>query len=64
MENFLKTKIEEIINLDNWQNLYWDNIAKDNIKNMNVSINKINCDNWFEIDNLEDLKILEESILV
>jgi len=59
---FLKNKLEEIINLDNWQNLYWDNIAKDNLKNMNVHINKINCDSWFEIDSLEDLKTLQESI--
>lgn len=59
---FLRNKLEQIIKEDNWQNLYWDDIAKDNLKNMNVHINKINCEDWFEIDSLEDLKQLEESI--
>lgn len=59
---FLKNKLEEIIKNDNWQNLYWDNVAKDSLKNMDVHIRMIHCDDWFEIDSLEDLKILEESI--
>jgi len=37
---------------------YWS--KKDNLKNVNVHINKIKGDDWFEIDSLEDLRVLEE----
>lgn len=58
----LKYKLEEMINDNNWHNLYWDDIAKDNLKTMDVHIKKISGDDWFEIDSLEDLKILRERI--
>ena len=60
--DFLKKKLEEIMDNNNWHNLYWDDIAKDNLKNIDVRIRKINGDDWFEIDSLEDLKNLNESI--
>lgn len=57
---FLKGKLEETIARGDFKELFWDNIAKDNLKNVNVHINKIKGDDWFEIDSLEDLRALEE----
>lgn len=59
---FLKSKLEKIIEENSWHNLYWDDVAKDNLKNMEVHIKKINCNDWFEVDSLEDLRILQDSI--
>ncbi|MDF2884848.1 MAG: CTP--phosphocholine cytidylyltransferase [Clostridiaceae bacterium] len=55
----LKHKLEEVLESSDWQNLYWDNIAKDNLKNMDVHIKKISSSDWFEIDSLEDLNTLK-----
>ena len=41
-------------------NLYWDDIVKENLNELDVYIEKINGTDWFEIDNLEELKELEE----
>lgn len=60
---YLIKKIEETIKENkDWHNLYWDNIVKDNINNLGVFIKKIDGEDWFEIDNIEDLKKLEEKI--
>ncbi|QAT39914.1 NTP transferase domain-containing protein [Clostridium sp. JN-9] len=58
----LKHKLEQVIKSSNWQDLYWDNIAKDNLKNMDVHIKKISSSDWFEIDSLEDLNALRAKI--
>ncbi len=58
----LKHKLEQVIKSNNWQNLYWDNIAKDNLKNMDIHIKKISSSDWFEIDSLEDLEALRAKI--
>lgn len=57
---FIKTKLEKALESDHWQNLYWDNIVKDNLSKVYVEIQKIKSNDWFEIDSLEDLKKLEE----
>jgi len=41
-------------------NLYWDNIVKENLDKLEVYIEKIEGTDWFEVDNLEELKELEE----
>lgn len=60
--NLLKEKLEEAMKSNNWQQLYWDNIAKDNLFNMDVYINIIHGDDWFEIDSIEDLKELKNLV--
>lgn len=45
-------------------NLYWDNIVKENLDQLNVYIEKISSTDWFEIDNLEELKELEEYLKI
>lgn len=42
--------------------IYWDNIAVDNLSNMDVRIEKINSDDIFEIDSLKDLEYLKEKL--
>lgn len=57
---FIKDKIEEAIHNNSFHNLYWDDIVRDNIKSLDVYVKKINSDDWFEIDSLEELKQAEE----
>ncbi|SHE70435.1 sugar phosphate nucleotidyltransferase [Clostridium fallax] len=59
---FIKEKLEEAIENRDFTNLYWDNIVNENIHNMNVYIERINSDDWFEIDSIEDLKKAEDHI--
>ncbi len=51
---FIKEKLEEVIENGQFKNLYWDNIVKDNLANLNIYISKINSDDWFEIDSIDD----------
>ncbi len=55
-------KLEEAINDRDFENLYWDDIVKENIKDLDVYIRKIQSDDCFEIDSLEDLQKVNEYI--
>ena len=55
-------KLEEAINLSDFKNLYWDDIVKDNILDLDVYIQKIKSDDCFEIDSLEDLEKVNKYI--
>lgn len=55
-------KLEEAINDRDFENLYWDDIVKENIKDLNVYIRKIQSDDCFEIDSLDDLEKVNEYI--
>ncbi len=52
----LQDKLIEKIdrNPDDWANLYWDDIVKDNLSLLNVKIEKISTNAWYEIDSLND----------
>jgi CTP:phosphocholine cytidylyltransferase-like protein len=53
---FIKDKLEKVIAAgNNFGDLYWDNIVKDNLQNLNIYIRKISGNDWFEIDCLDDL---------
>ena len=52
-------RLENIVNNDDFHGLYWDDIVKSNISNLDVYIRKINSDDSFEIDSLEDLEFVE-----
>ncbi|SHF04228.1 MULTISPECIES: CTP--phosphocholine cytidylyltransferase [Caloramator] len=57
---YLIKKIEEaLVKSEDWHNLYWDNIVKNNIKNLDVYIKKIDGSDWYEIDSLDDLNKLK-----
>ena len=61
--NIIVEKLEEAINNGDFENLYWDNIVKDNIDILDVRIRKINSDDCFEIDSVEDLNKVNQYIL-
>lgn len=54
LKNKLKDKISE--NPESWMHLYWDDIVKENLHNLDVRVEKINTDDWFEIDSIQDYK--------
>jgi CTP:phosphocholine cytidylyltransferase-like protein len=57
---FIRNRIEDIMNSERFNNLYWDDIVRENITNVDVYVEKIDSDDWFEIDSLEDLRKTEE----
>lgn len=59
---FIREKLEKISDIKDYENLYWDNIVKDNISNLNIKIEKLKNDDLFEIDSVEDLEAAERSI--
>lgn len=57
-------KLEEVVNQEDFTELYWDNIVKDNIQDLNVHLYKIDSNDSFEIDSVEDLQKVEEKLAV
>jgi len=55
-------KVQEAIEVNNSTDIYWDNIAVDNLKNMDVYIEKIQSNDIFEIDSIEDLEYLKRTL--
>lgn len=55
--------LEKTLKKNIWSNLYWDNIVKENLHKINVYLHKINSNDCFEIDNIEDLKKVEKIVL-
>ena len=42
------------------QNKYWDDVVRDNMDKLNVTIKKLEKNDLMEIDNVEDLKKVED----
>lgn len=57
---YIKEELERVIEGGSFSNVYWDDVVGSIIKNLNVHIEKIHTNDWFEIDSVEDLKIAEE----
>ncbi len=55
-------KVEEAINKGDFRDLYWDSIAVDNLEHMDVYIEKIQSNDIFEIDSLQDLAYLKNAL--
>ncbi len=55
-------KVEEAIDKGDFKDLYWDSIAVDNLKDMDVFIEKIHSNDIFEIDSLQDLEYLKRTL--
>lgn len=60
--NFIIKKLEDYISKNNFNELFWDNIIKDNIKDMEIKLEKIDSNDVYEIDSLGDLENLEKNI--
>lgn len=58
----IKSRIEEALKTTNFKNLYWDDIVKSNIKDLDVRIEKINSTDIYEIDNIEELKLVKSIV--
>ncbi|MVX63924.1 NTP transferase domain-containing protein [Clostridium chromiireducens] len=58
----ISQKVEEAVNKGDFRDLYWDSIAVDNLDKMDVYIEKINSNDIFEIDSLEDLEYLKKTL--
>lgn len=58
----IKSRIEEALKTTNFKNLYWDDIVKNNIKDLDIRIEKINDDDIYEIDNMEELKLVKSIV--
>ncbi|MGL4760515.1 MAG: sugar phosphate nucleotidyltransferase [Sarcina sp.] len=48
-------KLEEKINNEDFKNLYWDDIVKENIDILNIKVKTLSGNSVFEIDNLKEL---------
>jgi len=60
--SYIVKKLEECISKDNFTNLFWDDIVKDNINEINVKLEKLNSDDVYEIDSLDDLDMVKSSL--
>lgn len=56
---YISEKLDYIIKNENFKELFWDNIVKDNIDSLKVVVNKVSTEDVYEIDSLEDLKNIE-----
>lgn len=57
-------KVQEAVEANNSMDIYWDNIAVENFSDMNVYIEKIDSNDIFEIDSLEDLEYLKRTLKI
>ncbi|WP_160689489.1 sugar phosphate nucleotidyltransferase [Clostridium sp. C2-6-12] len=55
-------KVQEAVEVNNAMDIYWDNIAVDNLCNMEVYIEKIESNDIFEIDSIADLEYLKKKL--
>ena len=56
----IKEKLEELTERGGLKNLFWDDIVRNNLKEFDIKINKINSTDWFEIDSMNDFEKAEE----
>lgn len=56
----IKKKLEELVDGNEFKDLFWDNIIKSNPEDFSIKINKILSTDWFEIDSINDLERVEE----
>lgn len=59
---FIKKRLDKYIMKEEFGELYWDHIIKDNIGNVEIQVVKIDSDDVYEIDSLEDLSKLNKII--
>lgn len=58
----IKDRIEEALKTGDFTNLYWDDIVKNNLKDLDVRIEEINDDDIYEIDNIEELNMVKSIV--
>ena len=58
----IKDRIEEALKTGDFTNLYWDDIVKNNLKDLDVRVEEINDDDIYEIDNIEELNMVKSIV--
>ncbi|MGL5901995.1 MAG: NTP transferase domain-containing protein [Cetobacterium sp.] len=53
-------KLKDKFDQNEMKNLYWDDIVRLNLDKLDIHIEKISHEDWFEIDNLEELENLKK----
>lgn len=56
-------KIEDAVNNNGFDNLYWDEIVIENISNIEIELKVLKDDDVFEIDSINDLRKVEDILL-
>lgn len=58
---YISNKINDVIEANNFTDLFWDNIVKENLNSLNIFAEKINENDVYEIDSIDDLnKVISE----
>jgi L-glutamine-phosphate cytidylyltransferase len=60
--DFIKKRLEETILSGDFKDLYWDDIPRENFGQLNVTLRPLKNNDLFEIDNLQELKEVENTI--
>lgn len=55
-------KLEEKMNTNNYKDLYWDDIVKENITELDICIKIIGSEDIYEIDSIEELEAVKEIV--
>lgn len=59
---YIVKKLEEAVAGGNFKDLYWDDIVKENIRDLHVYLQEIHPNDSYEIDSLEDLEKVRKLI--
>lgn len=57
----IKEKLEATVEKGGIENTYWDSVVAENLKVMDIRVEKIGKNDWFEIDSIKDLEAAEEN---
>ena len=57
---YIKERLDNIEEIEDYQNKYWDDVVRDNMDKLNVTIKKLEKNDLMEIDNVEDLEKVED----
>lgn len=60
--DFLKLKLEEVIEQGNFEELFWDNLVKDALTELKIKVHELKSDDLFEIDSIHDLEYVKNVI--
>lgn len=61
---FISEKLEGVIASGNFTDLYWDEMVKRHLGEINVKLKRLTSMDSYEIDSLEDLKFVEKQIKI
>lgn len=60
----VKQKLEELVEQSGYENVFWDDLIKNHLEEFKIKVIKIDDNDWFEIDSLKDLTLVENYLKV